>query len=193
MILGDPGVVEDGFIALDAHLRAGCAGLVDLLGAASDGTLVLIEIEREGEEEMLRRGLARQGWVTAERLFLSRLYGVGRVDPFRAPRLVLVARRFTDGFLDKLDTLSVQTMALLYRILVARGEPALYLEPAREPEDLAALLEPRPDAPEHDPAGADPVPGMEPVAPERLSPEELEAFYAFEARREQPRKEAGRG
>ena len=172
MILGDPGIVEMGFVALDGQVRAGSGGFIDLVAVDASGTLALLEIDREGEEKLLARALEHRAWAVEQFQFLRHLYGGIRIHPFRLPRVVLVAHNYSPAFLQKLPELDVPVTPLVYRLLVSRGDLALYIEPAGEPA-----------------AGEDrfvPEQGEAPAAPERaerLSPEELEAFYRFEALR----------
>ena len=81
-----------------------------------------------------------------------------------------LSRRFSERFLQEIEELKPPVTPLHYRILFLQGLPALYLEPARDDEILA----PGPVI--------DSVESL-PLEPERLTPEEWEAFYGFERRR----------
>ncbi len=168
MILETPGIIEEELQVLDGHLRAGNGNLIDLIAVDARGVLTLLEFDRDDEEELFHRLLDHHAWVAAQALFLRRLYGGGRIDPFRTPRLFVLSHRFSGGFLKKLSYLKIPVEPRVYRLLVAGDEPALYVERAETwsaEEDFPAA------------AAADP---SFPAAPERLSPEELEAFYDFE-------------
>lgn len=180
MILGDPGIVERGFVALDGQVRAGSGGLIDLVAVDASGILALLEIDREGEEKLLARALEHRAWAVEQFQFLRHLYGGIRIHPFRLPRLVLVSHNYSPAFLQKLPELDVPVTPLVYRLLLSRGDLALYVEPAGEPAGEPAW-EPAPGEDEFLPEQSE-----APAAPERaerLSPEELEAFYRFEALR----------
>jgi hypothetical protein len=168
MILETPGIIEEELQVLDGHLRAGTGNLIDLLAVDVRGALALIEFDRNGEEELFHRVLDHHAWVAGQALFLRRLYGGGRIDPFRTPRLFVLSPRFSGGFLKKLSYLKIPVEPRVYRLLVAGDEPALYVERAETWSAEADL-----------PAVADDGASL-PAAPERLSPEELEAFYDFE-------------
>ncbi|HEV8376498.1 MAG TPA: hypothetical protein VGR38_09755, partial [Candidatus Polarisedimenticolia bacterium] len=98
----------------------------------------------------------------------------GPLNPFRPPRVLALSKRFSEKFLKEIDELKPAVRTRLYRIVTAEsGEPALQLEQARDEEFLSA------------PAGL--VAAVATVAsaeqPERLTSEEMEAFYGYERRR----------
>jgi hypothetical protein len=195
MILENPGIVEEGFFPLDTHLRAGNGGLIDLLAADGSGTLAVLEIGRDGEENLLRRSLEHQGWIVGQVHFLRRLYGPERIHPFRAPRAILVSSRFSRGFLDKIAELPVSITALTYRLAGLDERAALRLQPATpaagEPADEGLSFHPEilpPETADFTPRPRELDAGMAmatEIADEtaRLTPEELEAFYRFERKR----------
>jgi stage II sporulation SpoE-like protein len=156
--------VERGFFVLDAHLRSGGGDLIDLLAVDGSRALAVLEIDRGGEEELLRRSLEHQTWAGSQIYFLRRLYGPERIHPFRTPRAILLARHFSRSFLRKICELPVPLTPLVYRL---------------EPEGETNLLRLRP-------AGGIPPPLKEilgafgedsdpPPAVRRLSPEVLAA------------------
>ncbi len=188
MILENPGIVEADLFPLDTHLRAGNGGLIDLLAVDASGALAVIEIDRAGEDDLLRRSLEHQGWVGTQVHFLRRLYGPERIHPFRPPRAILLGKRFSSAFLRKISGLPVPITALIYRFAASEGPSSLHIEPAaggagpekegpvpRSPVSLAEV----PPPPDADAVGA-----------ERLTSEELEAFYRYERERLR-RKEEG--
>jgi serine phosphatase RsbU (regulator of sigma subunit) len=75
----------------------------------------VLEIERGGEEDLLSRSLQHQGWVGSHLHYLRRLYGAERIHPFRTPRAILLARRFSAAFLRKVADLPVSLTPLIYR------------------------------------------------------------------------------
>jgi hypothetical protein len=170
LILEDPGIVEDGFRILDAHLRAGKGELIDLLAVDTRGDFVLLELERAGEEDLLRRIRTHHAWVTHQLPFLRRLYGAGPVSPFHPPRAIALSEEFSEHFVEDARGLGIQLSLIQYRIFLSADRPMLYLEPAPR-EDAAAS---RPVAPELEALT---------LEPERLTPEEWEEFYGFEQRR----------
>jgi stage II sporulation SpoE-like protein len=101
---------------LDAHLRAGERGLIDLLAVDGSRALTILEIERDGEEDLLSRSLDHQEWVESEIHFLRRLYGPERIHPFRTPRAILLAQNYSDSFLRKVSDLQVPITPILYRL-----------------------------------------------------------------------------
>jgi len=115
-ILAEPGVVESGLFALDAHLRAGSGGLIDLLAVDGSRALTLIEIDRSGEDDLLSRSLEHHSWAVSQIHFLRRLYGPDRVHPFRTPRAIMLARDFSSSFLRKVADLPVPLLPLVYRL-----------------------------------------------------------------------------
>ena len=170
LILEDPGIVEEGLRILDAHLRAGCGSLIDLFGVDPLGDFVLLELDRAGEEELLKRIRGHQAWVAAQALFLRRLYAAGPIHPFRPPRVIVLSGHLSEGFIEAARGLTPPPSLLNYRILVSEGRPMLYLEPAERdgPSCEAPIAAAREDLP---------------AVPERLTPEEWEAFYGYEQQR----------
>ena len=188
LILENPGIVEADLFPLDTHLRAGNGGLIDLLAVDGTGALAVIEIDLAGEDDLLRRSLEHQGWVGTQVHFLRRLYGPERIHPFHAPRAILLGKRFSPAFLRKISDLPVSITALVYRFAASEGPSSLQIEPAAGgagPEKggpvLRSSISPieNPPPPDADPDGA-----------ERLTSEELEAFYRYERERLR-RKEEG--
>ena len=78
--------------------------------------LTIVEIDRAGEDDLLTRSLQHQGWVGSHIHYLRRLYGPDRIHPFRTPRAILLARRFSPAFLRKVAELPVPLTALVYRL-----------------------------------------------------------------------------
>jgi len=170
LILEDPGIIENGFRILDAHLRAGRGGLIDLLAVDSQGDFVLLELEREGEEDLLRRVRDHHAWVSLQVPFLRRLYGAGPVSPFRPPRAVVLAESFSAQFVETSRDQGLPLTLLHYRILLSADRPMLYVESVES-------VEPAP------PLCAEPELENLVLGPDRLTPEEWEEFYGFEQRR----------
>ena len=184
-ILEDPGKVEKGLFALDAHLRAGNGGLIDLLAVDGSGALVVLEIDRAGEDDLLRRALEHQGWVGSQIHFLRKLYGPERVHPFREPRAVLLAPQFSPAFVAKVAELPVPITPLVFRIDSAGGKSSLVLEAPVETVTPDRIF---PGASAY--AADIPAPADSPATvAERLTHEEMEAFYHFERRRLRREKE----
>jgi stage II sporulation SpoE-like protein len=96
-----------------------------------DGSRVLtiVEIDRTGEDDLLNRSLQHQGWVGTHIHYLRRLYGQDRIHPFRTPRAILLARRFSPAFLRKVAELPIPVTPLVYRIGAGCGT-SLQLEQA---------------------------------------------------------------
>lgn len=179
MILDDPGIIEDGFLALDTHLRAGSGGLIDLLGVAPTGGLVFLEIENSGESELLSRIQAHQKWLASELSFLRLLYGGYRVHPFLEPRAMALAPEFSSTFLKKISELTFDVRPVRYRILRAGEELAVLLEPLGESLEWEPLPLAMKDQEEPVRPTVEAVPAP-PSRVERLSPEEMDAFYRYE-------------
>ncbi len=131
---------------LDAHLRAGSGGLIDLLAVDGSGALSLLEIDRAGEDDLLHRSLEHHEWVGSQIPFLRRLYGADRIHPLRTPRAILLAEAFSRTFLRKVPGLRVPVTPLVYRLEPNGGAPSLLCRPAVEaiplPEVSPALARP---------------------------------------------------
>ena len=170
LILEDPGIIEEGFRILDAHLRAGRGGLIDLLAVDARGDFVLLELEREGEEELLHRVREHHAWVSQQIPFLRKLYGAGPVSPFRPPRAMVLAESFSADFAETLRVQGLTLTLLHYRIFLSADRPMLYLEPAEAVEPATPL------------STEAEIENLV-LQPDRLTPEEWEEFYGFEQRR----------
>ncbi|MCI0567795.1 MAG: SpoIIE family protein phosphatase, partial [Acidobacteria bacterium] len=131
-ILADPGIVESGLFALDAHLRAGNGGLIDLLAVDGSRALTLLEIDRTGEDDLLARSLDHHSWAVSQIHFLRRLYGPDRIHPFRTPRGILLARDFSSSFLRKIADLPTPLLPLVYRLRTNGRGPLLCVESTAE-------------------------------------------------------------
>ena len=170
LILEDPEIIEDGFRILDAHLRAGRGGLIDLLGVDSRGDFVLVELERDGVETLLSRVREHHAWVSLQVPFLRKLYGAGPVSPFRPPLALLLAEDFSPEFVESSGDQDFPLALLHYRIFVSGNRPMLYLEPVTTREIPTEIP-------------IDPVLENLVLEADRLTPEEWEEFYGFEQRR----------
>jgi len=170
LILEDPGIIEEGFRILDAHLRAGRGGLIDLLAVDARGDFVVVELERAGEEDLLRRVREHHAWVSLQVPFLRKLYSAGPMSPFRPPRAIVLAESFSIQFVESARDQGLPLTLFHYRIFLSADRPMLYLEPAE------ALEPPAPHSIEAE---------LENLVlePDRLTPEEWEEFYGFEQRR----------
>ncbi len=192
-ILEEPEVVEKGLFALDAHLRAGNGGLIDLLAVDGSGALVILEIDRAGEDDLLRRALEHRGWVGSQVHFLRKLYGPERVHPFREPRAVLLGKRFSAAFLSKVAQLPVPLTPLLYRLVRIAGRTSIRLEAPPPVAPMERALPEVPAIPAAIPADVPAPADSDAPAAERLTHEEMEAFYHFERQRLQQEKEGAGG
>ena len=163
--------MEEGLRVLDSHLRSGDGSLIDLLAMDARGALVLIEIERDSEDELFLRLIDHQAWVVSQAPFLRRLYALPGLDIARTPRIIVLAHDYSATARARLRCLNLPLDSRTYRLLVAGDAPALYLESSEEAPAETAL--PRPVG----------VAAELPSGAERLTPEELEMFYRFERRR----------
>jgi hypothetical protein len=131
---------------------------------------VLLELERDGEEDLLRRVREHHAWLCLQVPFLRKLYAAGPVSPFRPPRALLLAESFSPQFVESSRDLDFPLALLHYRIFVSGDGSMLYLEPLLTLEPTTQL--PAEEALENLVLEA-----------ERLTPEEWEEFYGFEQRR----------
>lgn len=94
MLLRDLTSVEDGMGALDHQVRTD-SGLIDILGADKEGTLVVIELKDELDDGQLDQGIEYYDWVASNVSLLARIYK--GFDPNKPPRLILVAPDFSES------------------------------------------------------------------------------------------------
>jgi hypothetical protein len=172
-------MVEEGFFPLDTHLRAGNGGLIDLLAVDTSGALAIVEIDRSGEDDLLRRSLEHQGWVGTQLHFLRRLYGPEKIHPFHSPRAILLSTRYSEPFLEKVADLPVPITPLVYQ-LSPSGQPSVVRLEAAKPDGARGKAAPGTAVL---PGGSPGAGNQAPPTADRLSPEELDAFYRFERRR----------
>ncbi len=163
-ILARPEIVEKGLFVLDAHLRAGSAGLIDLLAVDGSGALAILEIDREGEDDLLNRSLEHHGWVGSQIPFLRRLYGAERIHPLRTPRAILFAQQYSPTFLRKIQDLRIPVTPILYRLRPDGERPSLHFKPAAD-APLQGEIVPRASLRPADVA----------AWPDRLTPEDVAA------------------
>ena len=163
-------MIEEGLRILDAHLRAGPHGLIDLFGIDSRGDFVLLALEAGGEEDLLHRIRGQHAWVMAHLPFLASMYRTIPGSLVRRPRVIILSDGYSDDIIEEARRLQVPLTCFLYEIFLCGERPLLCLESFDPAHDAAEPAEP--ENPELV------VPG-----PERLSPEEWEEFYGFEQRR----------
>ena len=131
---------------------------------------MLLELERDGEEDLLRRVREHHAWLSQQVPFLRRLYGAGHVSPFHPPRAILLAESFSPQLVESPRDLDFPLALFHYRIFVSEDRSLLYLEPVMTREPGTQLPA--------ETALADLV-----LEAERLTSEEWEEFYGFEQRR----------
>ena len=95
MLVNDLSVIEDGMRVV-AHQLATTSGPLDILAVDEDGTLALLELKNEvdEDEDPLTQGLRYYDWVFENRAWIGNIYKELAVDPLREPRLLVVAPGF---------------------------------------------------------------------------------------------------
>lgn len=161
-------MIEEGLRILDAHLRAGAHGLVDLLAIDARSDFVLLALKGDADDDFLGRIEKQHAWVTAQVPFLRMLYGTISACLLRPPRVIALADDFSSQLMRASQSSPLPLACYVYDLFQAGDRTLLCLEPTDETMEPAMLSE-APDrcAPE----------------PERLSPEEWQEFYGFEQRR----------
>ncbi|MFQ5876249.1 MAG: hypothetical protein ACE5JH_00940 [Acidobacteriota bacterium] len=130
-ILAEPDSLEQGFRVLEMNLGAGPAGSIDILGADSEGSLVLAILAGDDIDRSLLSLLDQYGWIREQRSLLERLYVSKGVREGRPIRTLLLAPGFTHAFLKRLSLLSIGIEPCVARPIRARDETVLAIEPAR--------------------------------------------------------------
>jgi hypothetical protein len=187
LLLGDPSVIEVGIRVLDADLKTGPAGTLDVLAVDRAGQLAVITLADNEPEGALRRLLDQSLWAGDQYDILARAYASQGLSPERNVRSLLLAESYSFPFLRRLDLLAVEVTPYLVQLVRFKGEEAVTVRPAMEvfrlpsrrvaarvaamreamPRDVAAplpappdLLEPVPEFPLADePLPGDPVSG----------------------------------
>lgn len=121
------GAGEGGLSILDARLPLDASNSVDLLASDAQGSPVLLLFCGDDEGAALGRIGRVVGAFRRVGPLLRVAYGERGLDVTRAPRVLLLAARFSDEMPDQLDLLgAVSIAALEYRLVRPRGgEPLL--------------------------------------------------------------------
>ena len=120
--------IEPGLKVIDSCILLGHAR-VDLVGVDARDSLVLITLGFSANEEMLLRALEAYSWCLEFPETVRRIYPRAHFKPGRAPRVLFIAERMTDGFLRKIRQLNFPELdCLTFLHLDVNGTPAVYFD-----------------------------------------------------------------
>jgi hypothetical protein len=117
---------------IDRNLELGDGRRVDLVGVDGGGRALALVLVGEDEEQALLAALDAHAWFAQHKGLLDGHFGHPRLDPERAPRVVLVAERYSERMLARvagLDPSIVQALEL--RQVTSQRSVRTYLVPAR--------------------------------------------------------------
>lgn len=117
---------------IDRNLELGDGRRVDLVGVDGSGRALALLLVGEDEEQALLTALDAHAWFAQHRSLLDGHFGHPRLDPARAPRVVLIAERYSERMLARLAGLDPAVLqALELRQVTSQRSVRSYLVPAR--------------------------------------------------------------
>lgn len=117
---------------IDRNLELGDGRRVDLVGVDGSGRALALVLVGADEEQGLLAALDAHAWFADHQSLLDGHFGHPRLDPERAPRVVLVAERFSERMLARLSGLDPAIVqALELRQVTSQRSVRTYLVPAR--------------------------------------------------------------
>lgn len=133
-------VLEDGFQILKHEFQCGDSGTVDFLGIDSGSRLAMIEVKLNEDEKVLFQALRYYDWIDKNRHAIQSIFNKKRVDPSSPPRMILIAKKFSDDF-RSLSTLVIPEVELFeYAPLKSEdGKKGLYLHPVSLPKRVSEI------------------------------------------------------
>jgi hypothetical protein len=136
--------LEEGLRIVAQRVDGSKFGPMDLLAVDLHLRPVIIDVSPQEGDQLLLEGLAHLGWFRRNRQQITHLLGGQKVNLDFSPRLILVARDFSDGLREAMDGLETMTIELFrFRWLEAGEQKGLLLEavfapPSREKMDRDA-------------------------------------------------------
>jgi len=95
LIVADPSQIEEG-LKLISHQHPTDSGPLDILAVDTGGSLVIIELKIEANEEHLNQGLRYYDWARQNLAWLAKDYSSFGLNPDSPIRLILIAPSFTE-------------------------------------------------------------------------------------------------
>jgi hypothetical protein len=93
LLVNNPDYIEQGLKILAQQFPTD-SGPLDILAVDSEGSLCVIELKDNVEDEQLDQGIRYYDWVKSNIAWLSKTFKI--VEPEQEPRLILVAPGFSD-------------------------------------------------------------------------------------------------
>lgn len=123
LLATDPSIIEPGMRLLARQWNTR-RGPLDLLLLDQDGRAVVAELKLESDDDMLMQGLDYLGWVHENLDAIDRAFREYEVSADKAPRLILIARSFSDILRVRARYLveEMQPTLLLYRTITHANE-----------------------------------------------------------------------
>ena len=120
--------IEPGLTVLDSGLLLGNA-TIDIVGADSQGALVLVTTGFTADEEMLMKAVEAYSWCLEYPEAIQRLYPAVDISAARPPRLIFVVERMPDAFHRKIKQLGFSEIDCVeFRHLDVSGTQVAYFD-----------------------------------------------------------------
>jgi len=143
LILNELEALEEGLVLLQ-HEYPTSSGIIDFLCADSGGRLVIIEVKLHEDDNILFQALRYFSAVDRDRYLIASALSGRRINPDEAPRIVLVAERFSDD-LRRLSTLIVPDVEFYEysTVILPDARKGILFHPVSLPLPIAPPAEPR--------------------------------------------------
>lgn len=125
LIVADPSQIEEGLKIISRQHPAD-SGPLDILAIDSEGSMVIIELKNEADEQHLDQGLRYYDWARNNLAWLTRDYSSLGLNCDRPIRLILVAPSFTDTVQRIAKYIDIELQLIEYRAIQdSKGEKAI--------------------------------------------------------------------
>jgi hypothetical protein len=141
-LLECPDALEPGLQTLGGTLPCGPSGVIDALALDRLNRIVVIDVDMTLVDQLLLRGMGHLNWASRHIGILQRLHPHATIDGTQAPRLVLVAPRFSETLMGAVGQLTRGSVRLFrYQSVAINGGIGVLFEPlGDEPGDAAGSV-----------------------------------------------------
>jgi hypothetical protein len=137
-LLEYPDALEPGLQTLGGALPCGPSGVIDVLALDRLNRIVVIDVDTTLVDQLLLRGMSHLDWASRHIAILLRLHPRATIDGAQAPRLVLVAPRFSETLMSAVSQLTRGSVTLFrYHAVAINGGTGVLFEPLGDERDAA--------------------------------------------------------
>jgi hypothetical protein len=127
------GALEEHLRAIDAAVSCSPCGAIDVLGLDEANRLVVVDVDPFTADGLLLRGLSHVEWIVRNIDNVRRMYQAQTVDYAAAPRLVLVAPRFSAAIRSAVRQIpEPEITCVRYQGLDVSGWTGIFFEPVTD-------------------------------------------------------------